>query len=285
MTDFLENRTSKRIPSGQYSLDDLKNVYEKLSTLHDYILKDLLSRYSSDQNVINNINNNFKLNLHCRCTNGLVSMSANFEDFAKICKNYMVDQIIFENQASLQVRNIFQPIFLKLVFDFTKPVLLDFSRSPTLPTTNLSTIDIVGDNPQWVSGAMDELLTLLNKNRRFINRILNAGLTYDVLLWFIFIPVLIFCVIPKINSLSFLASYNMNGLFCIMDIFFIVIFLYFFRFVFDIGRRLYPYLEFKNNQKPNVMYKIGYFVLITLIADTITLGNLLKIFNWLKNLF
>src|SRR3989304_9161937 len=89
-------------------------------------------------------------------TNGEQILSHNVNTFEDSNLPNEISQIIFDNSLiyTSRVKQNPQNKF-RIVFDFNKPSIFDFTYKPSLNTNN-SSIEILGQNDNWVKGAFEQ---------------------------------------------------------------------------------------------------------------------------------
>ena len=105
-----------------------------------------------------------------------------------------IRSILFSTSSVPKAVLGFEPARKILVFlDFSTPPLLDFSRLPTLPTPNESNFEIIADNHSWFAASNAMLTEYFDTRKTKLNWLHRAAI-YDVLLYFLGLPLSIWAV-------------------------------------------------------------------------------------------
>lgn len=99
---------------------------------------------------------------------------------------YLSNIIPFERQAGVQPDERFT-----LLFDFSKPPLLDSQNFISAPTPNNSNLDVTGITDNWV-GSVVEAVQTITSDRRISRLGLHRGFSYDVGLFVGWLPINIY---------------------------------------------------------------------------------------------
>ena len=85
-----------------------------------------------------------------------------------------------------------------VLFDFSKPSLIDIKNPVSSPTPNNSKVFVSGNNAGWVHSVFQTVMEFVEEREcGWIRKRLHGSLTYDLTLWFLVFP-FIFLVIFKI---------------------------------------------------------------------------------------
>lgn len=147
---------------------------------------------------------------------------------------------------------------IKIDFDFSKPQIFDLKTKPSLATINSSQFNISGKNETWVQGSYKRILSSIEAKRT--NRSwLHKNNIYDLILWFFYMPTLIFNLV---RYEKYFAEY-FQKIPAILEVFvyiyLFIISLFIFLILFKYMRWIFPYIEIKTTTT-NSSTKHRYFL-------------------------
>jgi hypothetical protein len=138
----------------------------------------------------------------------------------------------------------------KLLIDFSKPKVLDFSFQPSQATPNESEFQVQGSDSTWVNGVFHEIDAYINNRPAKFSKA-HRGSIYDFLVWLFGIPLgfyvcykVIQLNIPFLNDHSFFESILLTYCF-FLSLFFLRILFHYFRWVF-------PMIEYKCKKERSI---------------------------------
>jgi hypothetical protein len=189
-----------------------------------------------------------------------------------------VTSVKFDNTFFFRTMFNLNPLsILELQFDFSKPPLIDFVTSPSFPTPNVSSLHVLSENDTWAEGAHEKIMSFL-RERRTRRAWLHRKNIYDVLLFLFFLPLTLWNLHKfDLFAANFFAQHS-SILIVAVYIYLFIIFLNFFRFVFNYLRWLYPYQELRTSLKTRFTFHRW---MIGLIVTGIICGLAKDIFIWL----
>jgi hypothetical protein len=167
------------------------------------------------------------------------------------------NSLIFNSSAKQNPQNRF-----RVIFDFIKPSISNFTPKPSINTNN-SSIEILGQNDNWVNGAYEQIISSL-KERKTKRNWLYANNIYEAFLLLIFFP-LSFWNLHKISEIFSISSLKLppaieTGLY----IYIFIVLLWLFRIIFNYARWLFPYIEINYGfRKREIAHRFFLFGLIT----------------------
>jgi hypothetical protein len=155
------------------------------------------------------------------------------------------------------------PCSIKLYLDFTTPPLLDFQRLPALPTPNESSYEVIADNHSWFAASKTKLEGFF-KERKAAHDRLHRGAIYDILLFFIGLPLAIWIdyrlsriISPTMPSILSAAVYVYAFLFSVQV----------FRVLFSYARWVFPKVELDNQRgAPPLRHRVVWLAIMGSLA-------------------
>lgn len=170
-----------------------------------------------------------------------------------------ITKIIFDNSLRYNFALKKDPLNrIRLEFDFKKAKVFDFVTSPSRATPNTSTINVLGENETWVSGAYKNVLQSLQERANKWSWLHGTNI-FDLFIWFIVIP-LGFFTIYKIEQIFSLSASDISTVFmAALYLYFFIIVLNIFRMVFNYARWIFPKMELVTSLKKGA--KIHRFIL------------------------
>jgi hypothetical protein len=163
------------------------------------------------------------------------------------------------------------PEFFSLLFDFSKPSLLDGENPVSAATPNNSNLTIEATQDAWIGNILRKVETALETKK--VGRFgLHRGFVYDFLLWFFWLPLTVyvcFRVSPLISSA--VGEFNVV-LESIAYIWIITALIWVFRILFGYTKWAFPTVELSENsnrtkQHRRFWYAIVVGVIASFIAD------------------
>lgn len=160
-----------------------------------------------------------------------------------------ITRVIIDNASFFKMRTNMEPQYKVIIeFDFSTPNVIDFTTNPSFATENNSYMQVYGIKETWVNGAYESIMNSLKENKTNRGWIHGKSI-YDVILWFVFLP-LVFWNLYKLESFFSKCLINIsNVLLVVIYIYVIVAILYIFRMLFDYTRWMFPYLELEGRSK------------------------------------
>ncbi|MGA3286207.1 MAG: hypothetical protein ABSD46_02140 [Bacteroidota bacterium] len=164
---------------------------------------------------------------------------------------------------------------VKIIIDFNKATVLDFSSNPSHPTSNDSVIDVLGQTESWVDGvykAVNDILKECSTHRTWLHR---RGI-YDLFLWLFIIP-LSFWNLHKL-VLGFPTFFNaISGVIQVfVSIYFLLLIILLYRAFFSYARWVFPYIELSSTSKTTSTRHRIFFTGLTLTLTYGLLKDLIK---------
>lgn len=166
--------------------------------------------------------------------------SASFPD--KVKSVYVCSEIPYKSLFNHNPENFFE-----LLIDFSKPKVFDFSFQPSERTPNSSLIRVEGSDNTWVNGVFREMESEL-KDKESKLKAIHKGSIYDLLLWFLGIPIG-FWACYKFSSLIGRAFSNHPFLESAFFVYIFFISLFVIRILFHYFRWVYPMIEYRSKKE------------------------------------
>ncbi len=177
--------------------------------------------------------------------------------------------IVFDSSPDHFVRLNQRPAnWIRLELDLTKPVLLDFTISPSASTLNQSNFFISGEDGDWSKATHARLNRVLSESRRSLG-FLHGRNVYDFYFMILGFP-LCFLLLLRINGLIYPVLDRLpNAFFSYLVLIFILLLLAnLFRLFFNYTRWVFPYIQLDWGRK-RVAEVIWFFVFAPVAAIAI----------------
>lgn len=246
-----------KIPSGKFSLVNLRNFVDLTNRMHLDCVKqlrtDLLSGEfrcegidaSAGDELELAISNNFRIMIEIFGEDGEYINVLSLDDISsEVDLPHRISKIRIGNCGIFQYKygNMKPSIYFEIVLDFSSTRIFDLISTPSRSTSNDSQIQIAGQNTTIVKGISSSLEKFF-ETRKSNHAFIHAENIYDLLLWLGFFPLLLSYLykyqskIPEVVLGSSILTQVMTA----MTMFFILALS--FRLIFNLGRWLFPYLE------------------------------------------
>ena len=174
---------------------------------------------------------------------------------ARIESIYLSNIVPFERRIGVQPDERFT-----LLFDFSKPPLLDSQNFVSSRTPNNSHIDAIGNTDTWV-GSIIEAVTSVTSQRKISRLGLHKGFSYDVGLFALWLPINIYIcyrMSPLLSDVIGRAS-PLLGTISYAYAFFALAFL--FRVLYGYTKWAFPTVELEENKKRTAGHRNFWYVL------------------------
>lgn len=221
--------------------------------------------------------NLFKISIQIFGSKGKYIFSESSSIFDETKLPDRINRIIFDNSLKysfLLKKELSNKV--KIEFDFQKPKVFDLQSIPSLATPNNSSIHIIGNNETWVFGTYKKVMDSLVE-RSTKRGWLHKNNVYDLLLWFLIIP-MTFRILYKIDNNFLLRFENISTIFVVAIYLYLFIFIInIFRMIFNYARWIFPKIELVTSLKngARIHRLILTTILISLLASFI--GDLVKL--------
>src|SRR5260370_5551947 len=146
-----------------------------------------------------------------------------------------------------------------LLLDFSRPTLLDFSKLPTLPTPNASSLMIFSSSEPWFTALNTRLMEVLNQRRTGLNWLHKPGV-YDLFLIIAGLPLALWIdyrlsAFPIMQGLPVVVA----GAFYVYAF---ILGLFIFRVLFSYSRWVFPKIELQSESSAPVRHRATWFAII-----------------------
>jgi len=173
--------------------------------------------------------------------------SPNFPDqFTSI---FISSDTVFSVRYKFQPRNYFH-----ILFDFSKPPVLDMSFLPSVATPNTSSITVRGYNSIWVNGVFHEVNSFINKHPSKFN-LIHKNSIYDFSLFIFGFPFGFWIV----YRLSGVLNKIFAGISVIVQsasyVYVFLISLFIWRIIFHYARWIWPLVEYQNQKSKSAKHR------------------------------
>jgi len=183
---------------------------------------------------------------------------------------FKISKIVFDNWSNYQ-------IFQKRLLNFKIDVELQFKDKAIWNFQNGSSvegnfIEVVGLEETWVLGAIEKIKRSMEKKSNLFSRFYYKFLNYNVVLWIIGIPGILLLLKYLSRYFTFLQDYP-EGLPAIVFLSMALLFLIFFRALFNYLRWLFPYMEIVEQPKSAqaLQRTIVAFLVLSVISGWVSL--------------
>lgn len=246
----LKSRSSK-IDSCLLNLSNLNKLYkileEKVSEAVEIEIKEFIRPINMTDiefdNIKNEINRVLKLCVTIIGTKGEQIVGYNNSILAIDTFPDDIQFIIFENISLFKSVAKREPLSkFEIKFDFTKPVIFDFSNPLFQQYQNTSLINIIGKNETWVDGLYQSIITFLGDKKKNRNW-LHSKYIHDLLLYIIIWPI-IFWSIYRFQKLNIINPDVTQVIFVAIYIYFFLILYFTFRIIFNYSKWVFPLIEY-----------------------------------------
>ena len=154
-----------------------------------------------------------------------------------------VQFIVFENISLFRSVAKREPLSkFEIKFDFTKPVIFDFSNPLFQQYRNNSSINIIGKNETWVDGLYQSIITFFidkKKNRNW----LHSKYIHDLCLYILVWPI-IFWSIFRFQKLNIINPEFPKVIFIAIYIYIFLILYFIFRIILNYSKWIFPLIEY-----------------------------------------
>ena len=168
---------------------------------------------------------------------------------------YVNSELLYKSRFNYYPRNRFD-----LLLDFSKPKVLDFSFLPSDRPPNNSNFCVEGYDNTWVNGVYNEIDKFLDKRSSKLSGI-HKNSIYDVIVWFLGIPMgfwICFKFSPSISGV-FSSDFLESALF--VYVFFLTLFIL--RILFHYFRWLYPKIQYTSKKDLSLVHRGVFYVITT----------------------
>ncbi len=174
---------------------------------------------------------------------------------ARIESVYLSNIVPFERQAGVQPDERFS-----LLFDFSKPPLLDSQNFVSSRTPNNSHIEAIGTTDTWV-GSIIEAVTSVTSQRRMARLGLHKGFSYDVGLFALWLPLNIYICYRMSPLLSDVIGRASPLLGTISYAYAFLALAFLFRILYGYTKWAFPTVELEENKKRTAAHRNFWYVL------------------------
>ncbi len=265
------------IQSGVVTKDELKNMILLTDDINKQAKELEFQRYDSEITgdtppvTMDHVNEAMPIRIWVNGEEGELLLTSKPETLEDHLLPKHISRIKIENSSYYrQIAKGVDPInHFEIVLDFSTSSIFDFISTPTARTSNESSIYILGQNDNWVAGTYEKLNSVF-KDKKSYRSFIHKSNVYDLLLWFIFVPILMLYYFPKfdlrVRNIEFLNG--SDAYFTVLYLCIFIIGLYIFRSLFNFSRWLFPYLELESQKVgERIILKSGFgFILLSIIG-------------------
>jgi lipid-A-disaccharide synthase-like uncharacterized protein len=217
----------------------------------------------------------FKLKVSIWGENGEFLVSESSDIFESPNFPSSVKKIVFDNSFDFNYFVKSNPKnHFKIILDFNRIEVFDFTINLSLPTENESSLSVIGEDEGWVESSFQKLKNSLGQHKKH-REWLHRGTVYDWVLWFIIFP-LSFWNLYKLDN-YFAESFQKSSIVFQTAVFFylFLIIVLLSRVLFSYCRWVFPYLELEKNGASKMKIHKWFFgvlilgVIIALIKDIV----------------
>ncbi len=267
------------------SLDDMKNLYQKLSRSIVEASEFERKKWTppQDENKLDDFNSFIKqrcdayqITVVINGARGETLVDRNDSVFASPNLPENITSIYFTSTSMYETAFNYKPAhFFILNIDFNKPPLIDFSTSPSIATPNGSFIEIAGESENWVAGVFEIVKSKVQAkdNKRAW---LHKALVYDAVLWFIVFPLAFYVCYSVEGVVQHKIDYRYVKIGLIFYSFFLVINLY--RMFFSYTKWAFPKMELAARYSTTAMHRKWWFAISTGMVVCILWNVLARLF-------
>ncbi len=280
-----------KIPSCTFDVAYLKKLFEILNDINREAAQLEISKLNktpgqsdSDFEKLKELAISlYKINIEIFGSKGEYIISESPEVFGEAHLPDYVTKVIFDNSVRFKMAVKSDPQFrVRVCLDFSKPPIFDFLSSPSYPTPNDSSIQVLGLNQTWVEGAYEKVMSSL-KERKTSRQWLHQKNIYDLLVWFLFLPIS-FLNIYKIEKMFFTHISNLSTVFLVaLYVYIFFTFLFIFRMFFNYSRWVFSYLELTTSLKKGAAIHRTFYAGLFLAIVYSMLSNV--VLNLIKSIF
>lgn len=259
-----------KLPSCMLDLVYFQKLYKKLKEINDRAIeieKAALQR-KPDQSeedfkkLQDRVTDLYKLGISIK---GSKDEFIGAENPGIFCEDSMPDSvtsIMFDNSFQYRYTLGRDPLnHFKVVFDFSRPNIFDFSAFPTESTPNFSIVEVNGQDQTWVEGAYSAVMSSLDDRRKGSSWVHRSRI-YDIFLWLFILPSSFWFL----RKIEFSFGHHFANLSPVWQVafylYFFISFVWFFVMLFKYGRWLYPYLELKTSHPRGATLQRAIFYLL-----------------------
>jgi len=167
-----------RPPAGRYSNNDLARLFRLLKEINtevqDYEFEDVVDSVKAkspdypEADLKKEIAEKLLLRVGIYGDDGFYKVTEKEEELQKSNLPKRISKLVFENTSWYQVAANRTPLnTFKVILDFTPPPVWDLISSPTLETSNESSIQVLGDKSTWVEGSFNKIKSTLSPGWSF----------------------------------------------------------------------------------------------------------------------
>lgn len=288
------HRITHKVPSGKFTLANLRTFVELTNRLHTDSVKQLRSDLLSGEFRCNGIDTsdpakvdeaisqNFQIMIEFFGEDGEYVNVLNLNEIAsEVDLPHRISKIRIGNCGIFQYNyeNTKPSIYFEIILDFSSTRIFDLISTPSRSTSNDSQIQISGQNTTTVKGISSSLEKFFD-NHKSHHALIHAENIYDLLLWLGFFPLLIVYLYKyqsKIPS-AVLESPTLTQVITALTVFFILALS--FRLIFNLGRWLFPYLEIRDQtSRERTVFKGIYSLCATAIVGAIAVHGMTFLWN------
>lgn len=281
---YRQQRIYKKLPSCSLGFADIISLIELFSSFHEEcavkMITDIREGSFSCQPITQEshldkikifVETNFVATLEVFGSNGEY-LNVDLKDVSTLRGfdiPHKVIKVKIGNSSVFEIINKKKPsVYVDLSLDFNEVKVFDLVSHASASTVNDSFYDVTGIDSTFVNGISSRLISFINKFRNF-NYLINEQHAYDVLLWIIFFPLLIFYIL-KYQQIFIIISSKPTFIQVFLSILLLLLSLLVFRCIFNVARWLFPCQEIKDQvRKIKKTTKYVYSIAATGVIGTI----------------
>ncbi len=177
---------------------------------------------------------------------------------------FKIDKIKFNNYFSYEYINARKPsVHFEVSVDFQEVKIFDLISSPTESTTNDSFVEVTGLDQTMVIGLTGRFESFFKKYETY-NSLVNIQNIYDIILWFVFVPILSIYLVKYQDLIPEVLRNSSTFVQVVLAISSLFVALLFFRFLFNVARWFFPCQELTSQvSRGRKLSKYVYSLIIT----------------------
>lgn len=274
MAIFKQIKRSRNLSTHNFKLEDLQKFIVFCEELHNrcklnfYTLvrnKEFFinETFKDDQELQNFIDTYFTLMIEIDGSNGEYINVAGSKEVNELTLPRKITKIVINSSFPYEYfKKSKPPIFFDINFNFEDPPVLDLV-TPANAISAISTYNVTGPEAVIVSGISTEIENHLKAFENY-NFLINARYAYDVFLWLIFLPSVLFFLIHNQDYFPTSIEKAPITVQVIFSIVLLFISLFLARFIFNIGRWFFPSQQISSQtSKERFVAKFLYTAIIT----------------------